>query len=57
MVPNYVYFSFMYLYNSEILNYCMSTRPTLDVVIDALNNILIKKLNLNYRMTLHSDQV
>ena len=35
----------------------MSTRPTLDVVIDALNNILIKKLNLNYRMTLHSDQV
>lgn len=47
---------FMDLYNSEILSYSISTRPTLDIVIDSLNGALIKRPNLNYRMTIHSDQ-
>lgn len=45
----------MDLYSSEILSYSISTRPTLDIVIDSLNETLIKRPNLNYRMTIHSD--
>ncbi len=47
---------FMDLYNCEILSYSISNRPTLDIVIDALNNILNQRPSLNYRMTIHSDQ-
>lgn len=46
----------MDLYNSEILSYCISTRPTLDIVINPLNSIINQRPNLNYRMTIHSDQ-
>jgi len=47
----------MDLYNSEIIGFSMSKRPTLDFVMDSLKQALpIIKEHANYRTTLHSDQ-
>lgn len=47
----------MDLYNSEIIGFSMSKRPTLDFVMEALKQALpIIKEHANYRTTLHSDQ-
>ena len=47
----------MDLYNSEIIGFSMSKRPTLDFVMESLEQTLpIVKEHANYRTTIHSDQ-
>lgn len=47
----------MDLYNSEVISYGVSNRPTLDFVIEPLNQaIAIIKEKAHYRTTIHSDQ-
>lgn len=47
---------FMDLYSLEILSYRISKRPTIDIVIEPLNELLTMRPQLFYRMTIHSDQ-
>ncbi|WP_245167090.1 IS3 family transposase [Staphylococcus caeli] len=47
---------FMDLYSSEILSYGISSRPTLDIVLNPLKDFLNMRPNVNYRLTIHSDQ-
>ncbi|WP_422125957.1 DDE-type integrase/transposase/recombinase [Staphylococcus lugdunensis] len=52
-----VYLSpFMDLYSLEIVSYRISKRPTMDIVIEPLNELLTMRPQLFYRMTIHSDQ-
>ena len=45
------------LYNGEIISFGMSNRPTLNLVIEPLNQALeVVKKEANYRTTIHSDQ-
>lgn len=47
----------MDLYNSEVISYGISNRPTLDFVIEPLNQAIeIIKNEAQYRTTIHSDQ-
>lgn len=47
----------MDLYNSEVISYGISNRPTLDFVIEPLNQAVeIIKSEAQYRTTIHSDQ-
>lgn len=47
----------MDLYNSEIIGFSISKRPTLDFVIDSLKQVLpIIQKRAEYRTTIHSDQ-
>lgn len=47
----------MDLYNNEVISYGISNRPTLDFVIEPLNQaIAIIKGEAQYRTTIHSDQ-
>ena len=47
----------MDLYNGEIIGFSMNKRPTLDFVMESLNQVLplVKELAI-YRTTIHSDQ-
>lgn len=48
---------FMDLYNNEIISYGISNRPTLDFVIEPLNQTIeLIKDEAEYRTTIHSDQ-
>lgn len=45
------------LYNSEIISFSISKRPTLDFVMNSLNNALeVVKQHGTFRTTIHSDQ-
>lgn len=47
----------MDLYNNEVISYGISNRPTLDFVIEPLNQVVaIIKDEAQYRTTVHSDQ-
>lgn len=46
----------MDLYNSEIISYKISDRPTYDIVHEPLCEALALRPKLGYRMTIHSDQ-
>lgn len=46
----------MDVYSSEILSYNISKHPTLDIVINPLKEFLNIRPNVNYRLTIHSDQ-
>ncbi|SUM53554.1 transposase [Staphylococcus epidermidis] len=48
--------TFIDLYSSEIISYNISRHPTLDIVIKPLKELLSKRPNVNYRLTVHSDQ-
>ncbi|WP_436962710.1 IS3 family transposase [Staphylococcus shinii] len=48
--------AFMDLYSSEIMSYSISSRPTLDMAINPLKDLLNMRPNVNYRLTIHSDQ-
>ncbi|MEB6242779.1 IS3 family transposase [Staphylococcus gallinarum] len=48
---------YMDLYNSEIMSYSISSRPTLDMAINPLKEVLNICPNVNYRLTIHSDKV
>ncbi|MBU7595778.1 IS3 family transposase [Metabacillus halosaccharovorans] len=52
-----LYFNpFMDMFNSEILSYGISSHPTLDLVIEPLEDTLEIVKNSKYRTTIHSDQ-
>lgn len=46
----------MDLYNNEIISYKISDRPTYDIVHEPLCEALARRPELDYRMTIHSDQ-
>lgn len=47
----------MDLYNGEIIGFSMNKRPTLDFVMESLNQVLpLVKEHAKYRTTIHSDQ-
>ncbi|WP_258236966.1 IS3 family transposase [Mammaliicoccus sciuri] len=47
---------FMDLYSSEIISFKISSRPTLDIVINPLKEMIERRPNLDHRLTIHSDQ-
>ncbi|QGQ47057.1 IS3 family transposase [Metabacillus sediminilitoris] len=47
---------FMDMFNSEILSYGISSHPTLDLVLEPLEETLEIVKNSKYRTTMHSDQ-
>ncbi|RIN87034.1 transposase, partial [Mammaliicoccus sciuri] len=47
---------FMDLYSSEIISFKISSRPTLDIVINPLKEMIESRPNLDHRLTIHSDQ-
>lgn len=47
---------FVDMANSEVLSYGMSAHPTLDLVIEPLNETLILVKEAKFRTTIHSDQ-
>lgn len=48
--------AYMDLYSSEIMSYSISSRPTLNIAINPLKELLNMCPNVNYRFTIHSDQ-
>ncbi|WP_241954604.1 IS3 family transposase [Staphylococcus auricularis] len=48
--------TFMDVYNSEIISFTTSNRPTLDIVINPLQELIDRKPKTSYRLTIHSDQ-
>ncbi|WP_239752466.1 DDE-type integrase/transposase/recombinase, partial [Mammaliicoccus sp. B-M10] len=44
------------LYSSEIISFKISSRPTLDIVINPLKEMIESRPNLDHRLTIHSDQ-
>ncbi|WP_426444021.1 IS3 family transposase [Staphylococcus xylosus] len=48
--------AYMDLYSSEIMSYSISSRPTLNIAINPLKELLNMCPNVNYRLTIHSDQ-
>lgn len=47
---------FMDMYNSEIVSYSISEKPTAKAIMDALNGAIVKTNDCLYRRTFHSDQ-
>ncbi|MFU0801873.1 IS3 family transposase [Staphylococcus warneri] len=48
--------TFMDVYSSEIISFTMSDRPTLEIVMTPLQELIDQKPEINYRSTIHSDQ-
>lgn len=48
--------TFMDVYNSEIISFTTSNRPTLDIVINPLQELIDRKPKTSYRLTIHSNQ-
>lgn len=46
----------MDVYSSEIISFTMSDRPTLEIVMTPLQELIDQKPEINYRSTIHSDQ-
>lgn len=47
---------FMDMYNSEIISYSISSRPSAENIMNALNKAIETTSNCKYRRTFHSDQ-
>lgn len=47
---------FMDLYSSEIISFEISNRPSLEIVINPLKEMMAMRPDLSYRLTIHSDQ-
>ena len=47
---------FMDVFSGEILSYRISPAPTLDIAVNPLEELIEQRPELDYRMTVHSDQ-